>query len=162
MRSPSWSKDELLWREVVAALARAGEHDLVERLEQSRRAGRRPNPEIAYRHYRRRHEGTDKELWGRFIRAHGRQIAVLGLKIGAWGSARNALASAKRASDRVKSRRQSSSQFMWSGFGRQKSSLRVIRLGLARQKVIVDRAQAEYLLDQGKKVLLGEKPTALF
>jgi hypothetical protein len=170
MRSPSWSKDEQLRREITTALAQAGHHDLVERLEQSRRRGPRPKPEIAYRQlrrmwisYRRRHdEGTDKEHWGRFIRAHGRQIALLGLKIGAWGSARNALANAKRESDRVKGRRQSSSQFMWNAFGRQKSNLRVIRLGLARQKVIVDRAQAEYLLDQAKKVLLGKKPTALF
>jgi hypothetical protein len=178
MRSPSWSKDEQLRREITTALAQAGHHDLVKRLEQSRRAGRRPNPELAYRQlarmwesYRRRHdEGTDEELaWG-FIRAHGPQInKLLGLKIGRkidpkkgpWASVRDAVSRGKRVRARIKNRRQSSSQFMWNGFGRQKSSLRVIRLGLGRHKAIVDRATAEYLLAAEKNVLLGEKPIAL-
>jgi hypothetical protein len=176
MRSRSWSKDELLWRQILAVLAQAGRYDLVEQLEQSRRRGRRLNPGIAYRQfdrlwesYRRRHEGTDEELTDEellcgFFRAHGPQIKRLGLKIGqkinSLGSTRNAASRGKRVRAQVKSRRQSSSQFMQHAFGRQ--DRRTIRLGLGRHKQTVDRATAEYLLDQAKKVLSGEEPTALF
>jgi hypothetical protein len=176
MRSPSWSKDEQLRREITAALAQAGYHDLVERLEQSRRRGPRPKPEIAYRqlrrmwisHRRRHDEGADEECaWG-FIRAHERQIKLLGLKIGRkmdpkrgpWASLRDAISRGKRESTQVKSRRQSNSQFMRHAFGRQ--DRRTIRLGLGRHKQTVDRAMAEYLLALEKEVLLGREPTAVF
>jgi hypothetical protein len=154
MRSPSWSKDELLWRKVVAALAQAGEHDLVERLEQSRRPGARKKPAIAYRQlrgmwisYRRRHEGTDEKLAYGFIRTHEHQIRLLGLKIGQkidpkkgpWASLRDGISRGKRE---VRNQRQLS----W----------RIVRGSLTGSRIVADPNEALLIQAAIKAALLQE------
>jgi hypothetical protein len=146
--------------------------------EEAHTPGRRPKPEISFRQlaqmwksYRQRHDGTDEELANKFLRSHGGQIEkLLGLKIGRkiepkqapWGSLRNAIRRGKEASARIRSRRQSSWQFVGRAFGRHKSSLQVIRLGLARQKFATDPRLAAYLKAAEADALLGRRSTALF
>jgi hypothetical protein len=165
-------------REIEAALERAGLYDLLERERRSHRPGRRQKPGISYRalalmwkrHRLRcaaetRPDGEpwiDQQIADKFLRTHGQRIKKLGLTRQTYGSLRKAVAYGEKLSSRIKSRRQSSRQFFGHAFGRQKSSLRVIRLGLARQKQMVDPAIASYLRAAEAAALSGKKPIGLF